>query len=71
MLYEDDGISADGALTRLTLTLEWTPDTVSLRVEAEGEYPLPYAAMTVEIRPAERRRVALYSGPGAPKLQLA
>jgi alpha-glucosidase len=71
VLHEDDGISADGPVTRLAITLDWTPDAISLRVEAEGDYALPYAAMAVETRPAERRPLSLSAGPRAPLLRLA
>ena len=71
VLYEDDGISADGPLTRVLITLEWTPDQVSLRVDAEGDYALPYAVIAVETRPAERRSLSLSSGPEAPLLRRA
>ncbi len=60
------------ALTRLTLTLEWTPERVSLRVEAEGDYRAALRGDRVSrpVRPSGGR-LTLCSGPGAPKLQRA
>ena len=67
-LYEDDGISADGPLTRVELSLDWTPESVALGGEVEGSYALPYPTIRVEMRDADRRPLTLHVGPGAPAL---
>ena len=69
-LVEDDGISAEGASTRLTFDLAWTEAAVTLAVRAVGDYPLPYRRIRVISRQAERRPIALRSLDGAPELSL-
>ena len=55
VLVEDDGITEGGPVTRLTLTLSWTPAEVRLRAEAAGGHPLP-----------DRIEVALPAAEGRP-----
>jgi alpha-glucosidase len=63
-LVEDDGISIAGPTTRLQITLDWTPDTVTLSVDADG----PYAGeIGVSLPLADRRTLMLKPGPVALK----
>ncbi len=61
VLVEDDGISAQGPVSRVTITLDWTADTIAVTVEREGAYPLPYAEIGFTLPPAERRAVRIDS----------
>lgn len=70
-LVEDDGVSAEGAVARVTFELAWTPSAVTLTVNAAGDYPLPYRRVRVIPRQAERRPIALRSAAGAPALFMA
>jgi hypothetical protein len=63
-LYEDDGISIDGALTCVTTTLDWTPSHVRVALTAGGDYPLPYSRMRVVLPEGETRRLELSSVDG-------
>jgi alpha-glucosidase len=63
-LYEDDGISIDGASTRLTITLDWTLSRIRVALTAAGDYPLPYRRMRVVPPDGETRRIELSSGDG-------
>jgi alpha-glucosidase len=70
-LYEDDGLSLrhrEGDLAALDFALEWDETTVRLRLTRRGGYRLPYKALTVAIRAADRRRLVLETGRGAPGL---
>jgi alpha-glucosidase (family GH31 glycosyl hydrolase) len=70
VLFEDDGISAVGATTRVTCDLDWTRTDITLAVRADGDFALPYQHITVVPPRAERRRVTLKAGVGSPALQL-
>ncbi len=67
-LIEDDGLSPEGALTRLTLDLAWTASAITLAVDAVGDYPLPFRRIRVIPPQAERRPITLLSADGAPTL---
>ncbi len=71
VFVEDDGVSADGAITRVTLELMWTASAITLAVSATGNYPLPFPRIRVIAPQAERRPITLQSADGAPGLLLA
>ena len=68
VLFEDDGISASGGVTRVTFDLAWTATDVALSASGSGDYRLPYRRIKVIQRRADRRPVRLNIAPGAPKL---
>ena len=68
VLAEDDGVSAEGAPTRVTFDLAWTASAITLAVCASGGYPLPYEQVRVIPPRAERRPITLLSADGAPAL---
>ncbi len=58
-LVEDDGVSIAGPTIRLAITLDWTADTVTLAVDADG----PYAGeIGVSLPLADRRTLVLKPG---------
>jgi alpha-glucosidase len=61
ILYEDDGISADGRVTEVAIGVAWTPLEIEVVVSARGDYPLPYRAMRIVLPPGETRTVRLRS----------
>ena len=61
-LIEDDGISIDGAVTRLAITLDWTPDAVVLEIDADGPF---VREIGVSLPLADRRPLTLKPGPVA------
>ena len=61
-LHEDDGISIDGASTRLTIALNWTPSRLRVALTVSGAYRLPYCRMRIVLPEGETRRVELMSG---------
>jgi alpha-glucosidase len=63
VLTEDDGITADGPVTRVTFDLAWTETEVTLTAHADGGYALPYAHISVAMPRAERRRLTLSGTP--------
>ncbi|SEC75058.1 alpha-glucosidase [Rhizobiales bacterium GAS191] len=71
VLYEDDGISFGyrrDDFARLTFSLESDAATVRVGLSIEGGYRLPYDRIAIALPRAERRRLVLESGPGAPRL---
>jgi alpha-glucosidase len=70
ILYEDDGISADGRVTEVSIALAWTPSAVEVVVSAQGDYPLPYRNLRIALPSGETRAVKLRSE-GAIPLELA
>ena len=68
-LFEDDGISLAGGSTRVTIALDWTASRVSVAVEADGTYPLPYSEMRV-ILPENETRTLDVSGANGIGLRL-
>jgi len=54
-LIEDDGISRDGATTRINISLASTPSQIEVHISASGDYPLPYAELRVICPPGEER----------------
>lgn len=62
VLVEDDGVSRDGAVCRVTISLSWTPDEVRVGVTREGAYEGSAARMRVVVPAAERRTVMLQEG---------
>jgi alpha-glucosidase len=65
ILYEDDGISPDGPLTELNISLGWTPEEISIDVSSRGDYPLPYREIRVVVPESETRPVKLAIGESA------
>jgi alpha-glucosidase len=72
ILYEDDGISASGPVTRVNIELAWTESTIEVVVSARGDfvvsargdYPLPYRTMRIALPSGETRTLQLrYEGP--------
>jgi hypothetical protein len=61
ILYEDDGISVDGPLTLVTLTLEWNETEVRVGAAVSGDHALPYREMRVIPPPGEARAIELTS----------
>jgi alpha-glucosidase len=62
VLVEDDGVSRDGAVCRVTISLSWTPEEVRVGVTREGAYEGSAARMRVVVPAAERRTVILQEG---------
>jgi alpha-glucosidase len=58
-LFEDDGISAAGPVTRLRCDLSWTTETVTLSVEIDGPVPAGLGEIGVSLPLADRRRLVL------------
>ncbi len=56
ILYEDDGISADGPLTEVTIALGWTPTEIRVSATAHGDYALPYRDIHI-ILPEQENRI--------------
>jgi alpha-glucosidase len=69
-LVEDDGRSAQGVFTRVRITLAWNPANVRLRVEADGDFDLPYRHIRVVAAKADGRSLRLESAKDAPALTL-
>jgi alpha-glucosidase len=67
-LIEDDGISAGGPVTTLSLLLSWTPSAIQFHLEAAGDFPLGYETIRVVLPEQDRRTVSFTAGPGAPRL---
>jgi alpha-glucosidase len=70
-LYEDDGLSLRhraSDYTILDFTLDWDETMVRLSLARRGGFRLPYDQITVAMPVADRRRLLLESGPGAPRL---
>ncbi len=63
-IYEDDGHSIDGAVTRVTITLDWTPSRICVALTARGKYSLPYRRMRVILPVGETRPIELSGGDG-------
>ena len=59
VLHEDDGITADGPRTSVTLTLRWSPDRITLRAEAAGDFALPYDRMSIALPDGDLRPLQL------------
>jgi alpha-glucosidase len=67
-LFEDDGLSAAGATTKVKLELVWSKARIALSARVEGGYELPYKSLRVVLRQGEKRRLQLTSFAGAPTL---
>jgi len=65
VLTEDDGISASGARTRITLDLSWTPEQIALDAQADGIYPVPARQIALVLPAAERRPLVVSTADGA------
>jgi alpha-glucosidase len=63
-IFEDDGISLDGPVTRLGVELTWSATKVVVEVRAEGEYELAYREMRVVLPKGDGRRVGLVADAG-------
>ncbi len=68
VLVEDDGITARGPRTEITLHLSWTPQDVRLQASANGDFPVRCTQITVALPQADRRALHLDADPGAPRL---
>jgi alpha-glucosidase len=66
ILYEDDGISADGPLTEVTIRLNWTLAEIEVAVSIRGDYRLPYREMRIQLPEGETRPLTMVveSAPG-------
>jgi len=64
VLTEDDGISASGARTRITLDLSWTPGQIALHAQTDGSYAVPAGHITIALPAPERRPIVLRAGDG-------
>jgi len=62
-LYEDDGISADyqERHAKVQLTMKTTRDEIRLSIKEEGEYELPYQAVSIYL-PRNENRVVFFDG---------
>jgi alpha-glucosidase len=69
VLTEDNGISASGARTRITLDLSWTPEQVARLAQAEGTYAVPAGHIAIALPAPERRRLVLHAGDGVSPLR--
>jgi alpha-glucosidase len=56
-IIEDDGITANGAVTRVTVVMRWTAETVTLESAVTGDFVLPYQHIAVELPPGDARKV--------------
>jgi alpha-glucosidase len=61
ILYEDDGISVDGPLTQVAMTLEWNETEVRVGAAVGGDHALPYREIQVILPPGEARAIELTS----------
>ncbi len=59
VLCEDDGAAEDGPVTRITITLSWTPADVTVVAQAEGDYALPFETIGVSLPQADARALHL------------
>jgi alpha-glucosidase len=59
ILYEDDGISAQGLLTEVSISLDWTPAEIRIAIAISGDYSLPYRQMRIVLPENENRRLTL------------
>ncbi len=59
VLVEDDGISVHGPVTRVRVSLSWTPQELVVSCDTTGGYVLPYQTMAVRLPEAERRTVRM------------
>jgi len=70
VIYEDDGITLDGPLTKVTIMLEWSEAEVRIAVSAQGDYELLYREMRVVLPEGEGRMVRI-SGDVEGRIELA
>jgi alpha-glucosidase len=63
VLFEDDGISIDGPLTKVTVKLEWSETKVRLGIAVSGEYALPYEKMRLILPKGEAREIETTATP--------
>jgi len=59
ILYEDDGISAEGPVTEVAIRLTWTPADIEVAVSVHGDYCLPYSEMRIVLPENENRTLSL------------
>ena len=59
VLHEDDGISIEGPLTKVTISLEWNETEVLIDAAVSGDYALPYREMRVILPTGEARVVEM------------
>jgi hypothetical protein len=74
ILHEDDGISADGHVTEVSIRVAWTPDEIEVAVSIRGDYRLPYEEMRIVLPERENRPLKLVAetawGRGVQNLKL-
>jgi alpha-glucosidase len=58
-LFEDDGITRNGPVTRVHCELRWTPQSVDLNVTVRGDYPLPYPSISAALPKSDARKLTL------------
>jgi alpha-glucosidase len=58
-IVEDDGITADGPVSRVTVAMAWTAEAVTLTADVVGDYPLPYERIAVVLPPGDGRAVVV------------
>jgi alpha-glucosidase len=68
VLWEDDGVSPGGPVTKLAFDLRWTPAAVELHLASHGDHPLSFDTLGVGLPPMDRRPLRLTADDGAPAL---
>jgi alpha-glucosidase len=56
-LYQDDGISLEGPVTKVAVTLEWSEAEIRIEAAVSGDYELPYRRFRVVSPEAETREL--------------
>ncbi len=54
-MIEDDGITEAGPMTRVTIDLHWTPESVTVTASADGHYKLPFDSIGVSLPAGDTR----------------
>jgi alpha-glucosidase len=62
VLYEDDGLSVDGPVTEVTISLAWTPTEIQISASAHGGYALPYREVQILLPERENRIIKIEAG---------
>lgn len=57
VLYEDDGITQDGAITTLDLTMQTTDSEIAVNAKLDGDFDLSYTTMNIVLPPYETRQL--------------
>ena len=69
ILHEDDGVAANGPSLALSIELEWTPERVTVRMDAAGSYIMAAAAIDISLPDGEMREVELIATGSAPTMR--